>query len=31
LMGPVGLILLCSCLGFGFGYIKLKWIFSMYQ
>jgi len=22
---------LCSCLGFGFGLIKLKWIFSMYQ
>ena len=22
--GPVGLILLCSCLGLGFGLIKLK-------
>jgi len=26
-----GLILLCSCLGFGFGLIKLEWVFSMYQ
>jgi len=24
LMGPAGLILLCSCLGFGFDLIKLK-------
>jgi len=31
LMWPIGLIILCSCLGFGFGFIKLKWIFSMYQ
>ena len=29
LMGLVGLILLCSCLGFGFGLIKLKSIFSV--
>jgi len=29
--GQVGLILLCSCLRFGFGFIKLKWILSMYQ
>jgi len=25
------LFLLCSCLRFRVGFIKLKWIFSMYQ